>query len=147
MEHWLIRNFKEVFGFPDDAIEWLVALWRVIQAFDDLADGDHMDRDSVAGAVCAAILTLPSNRFYVANSHILNPLLAVAILKWRASDDIERSGKANATSFAWRAGYYDIVLAVVQIIHGMETALKTAEAVLRLYGENFDEYIKEFHNA
>jgi hypothetical protein len=39
------------------------------------------------------------------------------------------------------------VLAVVQIYHGPEFAAQNAHIVLGLYGETYDDYMKEFKNA
>jgi hypothetical protein len=47
-------------------------------------------------------------------------------------------------AFAWRAGYYDIVLSVVCICHGAAAAVKAAPFVMGLYGEKFDAYLNEF---
>ena len=40
----LRRNFSEVFYLPEEATEWLIDLYRSIQLFDDVADGDTIDR-------------------------------------------------------------------------------------------------------
>jgi len=69
------------------------------------------------------------------------------VLKWQASDVVEREGKADEKSFVWRAGYYDLVLASVQICHGPEIAIKMAPYVMALYGEKFEDYMREFKNA
>ena len=145
--YWLEKNFKESLELPTQAIEWLLALWRVTQVFDDVADGDSVSRDDLLGSVVDALVTLPTNSFYTANHATLDPLVAVAILKWKASDELERTGSASAMSFAWRAGYYDIVLAVVQIVHGMTVAMAVCASVANLYGEDFEDYLKEFENA
>ena len=50
-EYWLRRNFVEVLDLPDDAIEWLIDLWQVVQLFDDIVDGDKIDRDDADAAI------------------------------------------------------------------------------------------------
>ena len=146
-EFWLSRNLKEAFGLPDDAHDWLMGLWNVAQVFDDMADGDFPSRDSLDRALCDALVMLPENKFYLANRHILLPLVALCILKWKASDELERAGEASAVSYVWRAGFYDLVLACVQIVHGIETAMKIAGNVARLYGETLEDYMREFGDA
>ena len=42
-EYWLTENFREL-GLPPDAAAWLLDLWHVTQTFDDVADGDPVDR-------------------------------------------------------------------------------------------------------
>ena len=70
--------------------------------------------------------------------------LALLVLKWKASDDAERAGQADARSFVWRAAYYDLVLLVVLLTKGHATAMKDAVKVMHLYGETLHEYLKEF---
>lgn len=146
-EFWLSKNLKDELSLPDDAREWLLALWNLIHVFDDAADGDPINRDDLDKAIFDAIVSMPANGFFVENRAILLPLMSVAILKWKASDTAEREGKASAVSYVWRAGYYDIVLAVVQIVHGTETAMQIAHEVMRLYGETFGGYQAEFAGA
>lgn len=146
-KYWLRRNFSETLCLSDDATEWLIGLWEVIQLFDDIADGDPLDRDDVDAAIWNALVGLPANAFYQRNAHVLIPLMSVAVLKWKASDQVERNGEACATSFVWRAGYYDIVLATAQIEHGVEAAMDIGPVILKLYGESLEEYMKEMSDA
>lgn len=146
-KYWLRRNFKESLALSDEASDWLIALWEVIQLFDDIADDDKINRDDLDAVIWNALIGLPSNDFYQRNAVILIPLMSVAVLKWKASDTVERAGDACATSFVWRAGYYDIVLAVVQIEHGVQAAMEIGSAVLKLYGESLEDYMKEMDNA
>lgn len=146
-EFWLSRNLKEVFALPDDAREWLLGLWNLIQVFDDMADGDHPDRDKLDVAIYDSIVGLPNNGFFQKHRAVLLPLLSVAILKWKAADDAERAHEPTATSFVWRAGYYDIVLAVVQLVHGFDSAMQIGTKVMALYGEGLSAYLAEFTDA
>jgi hypothetical protein len=47
----------------------------------------------------------------------------------------------------WRAAYYDLILEVVRLVHGFEAAANASDFVARLYGETFEDYVKEFQNA
>ena len=145
--NWLSKNLREGFAIQGEAHDWLMELWNVIQVFDDMADGDFPDRENLIAAIFGSLCLMPANPFFRANQNTLVPLVAVAILKWKASDDAERAGNATEMSYAWRAGFYDIVLAVVQIVHGREVALDAAQHVMRLYGEKFADYKKEFRDA
>jgi hypothetical protein len=87
---------------------------------------------------------MPANPFFREHWQTLLPLVSVAILKWKGSDDVEREGDANEVSFVWRAGYYDLVLAVLQIVHGHSVAMDMAKTALRLYGESYSDYVAEF---
>lgn len=146
-EAWLSKNLKEVFALPDDAREWLLGLFNAIQVFDDMADGDHPDRDSLDTAIADTLVNMPGNPFFQQHWQALLPLLAVQILKWQASDRKERAGEADEVSFVWRAGFYDIVLAVVQLVHGEAVALDVCDKVASLYGEKFPAYVQEMKDA
>ena len=111
---------------------------------DDVADGDAVPRSDLDVAIWTSLVTMPANPFYVANFQSLQAALALLVLKWKASDDAERAGQADARSFIWRAAYYDLVLLVVLLTKGHATAMKDAVKVMHLYGETLPEYLKEF---
>lgn len=131
-------------GLPPEAAGWLLDIWQLIQAWDDVADADGIERGRLDRAIWASLVTMPANPFYLANAASLQAGLALLVLKWQASDDAERLGKADARSYMWRAGYYDLVLLVVLLTKGHATAMKDAMTVMHLYGETLHEYLKEF---
>lgn len=90
---------------------------------------------------------MPQNSFFVQHASHLLPLVSMALLKWQASDHVEREKQASAQSYMWRSGYYDVVLMVVQLVHGPVAATTIAHKVLGMYGETFDQYMKEFDHA
>lgn len=140
----LRQHFAVTLGLPLAAVEWLLDVWRLIQMLDDVADGDAVSRDDLDAAIWAALVTMPANPFFLANAAALQAGLASLVLKWQASDAAERAGQADARSFVWRAGYYDLVLLVVLLTKGQETAKEQAKTVMHLYGETLHEYLKEF---
>ena len=142
-EAHLCQHFTDL-RLPPAAVEWLLGVWNAIQVLDDAADGDAIDRDDLHRAIYDLFIDLPSNPFFVHNAGILLPALSLMVLKWKASDDAERAQQADARSFIWRAGYYDVVLAAVVAAHGRVEALAVARGVLSLYGETLDDYLKEF---
>ena len=129
---------------PPEASAWLLDVWQMIQTLDDVADGDKVQRPDLNAAIWASLVTMPANPFYLANAAALPIGLAMLVLKWQASDDAERAGEADARSYVWRAGYYDLILLVVLLTKGHATAMKDAMTVMHLYGEKLDDYLKEF---
>jgi hypothetical protein len=116
----------------------------MIQMLDDVADGDPVTRSDLDAVIWSSLISMPANPFYLANFQSLQTGLALLVMKWKASDDAERAGQADARSFIWRAGYYDLVLLVVLLTKGHATAMKDAVKVMHLYGETLHEYLKEF---
>lgn len=129
---------------PPDAARWLLDLWNALQVLDDVADGDSIERDALDRAIYDLLVGMPSNRFFAMHAGMLLPALGLMVLKWKASDTAERANQADARSFVWRAGYYDLVLAAVLAHHGPTVALSVADKVMELYGETLHEYLKEF---
>jgi hypothetical protein len=144
---WLKENLQRVFLLPDPVVEWLVMVYDAIQVFDDVADGDTVERKDLNATIWNTLVGINQNQFFISNSHYLVPLLATMILKWQASDTAERAGQADAISFVWRAGYYDLILMAVSLTHSPGFATKNAHLVMELYGEKFEDYMKEFDNA
>ena len=143
----LQKNLREGLYLPPDAVQWLLDVFHAFQVLDDFADNDPVERNDLNTLIWNVLVAMPQNPFYATNSFRQLPIMAVTILKWQASDTVERAGKADAKSYNWRAGYYDIVLAVVEICHGAVFATQNAHIVLALYGEPYEEYVKEFKNA
>ena len=140
-------NLKVHLKLPDDAVNWLMMVWTSIQTFDDFADGDEIKREDLNALIWNTTIGMPQNPFYFEHSQSLWPVMANSILKWQASDTVEKSGEANEMSFAWRASFYDLVLFVYALAHGHGAATKNAHLVMKLYGEKFEDYIKEVGDA
>lgn len=133
---------------PAAAANWLLDVWQAFQLLDDVVDQDKpIERKELDVGIYRLLVRLPANPFYLAHAEALSTMLSSAVLRWKASDDAERASRADERSFVWRAGYYDIMLEVVRLCHGAETALAAARDVLSLYGENFADYRQEFPNA
>jgi hypothetical protein len=141
----LKQNLEEHFQLPASAIEWLLMMFQVTQVFDDVADGDTVSREELNKCIWNTLVAMPLNPFFVANSTTLLPVVALSILKWQGSDAVERAGQANEMSFAWRATFYDLCMIVIQACHGVKRATELSGDVLKLYGETFSDYQKEFY--
>jgi len=144
---WLKENLQRVLALPAPATEWLLMLWGAIQVFDDVADGDPVEREDLNAAIWNTLVGMSQNSFWAANSITLAPVVATMILKWQGSDQAERAGNADARSYVWRAGYYDVVMMVVALCHGTKYATDNAHLVMALYGETLEDYMKEFSHA
>jgi hypothetical protein len=132
-------------GLPRDAVDWLVMLYDMTQVFDDVADGDAPARFELDKCIWNALVAQYCNPFFQAHHANLLPGVATMILKWQASDKAEREGKPCAMSYAWRAGFYDVVLLVCQLCLGVVRATELSATVMRLYGERFEDYQREFN--
>lgn len=133
--------FTNTLKLPPDAAQWLLDVWACIQLLDDATDGDPAQ--DVGKVVWAVFVGMPSNPFWQAKQAALMPALVLCILKWEAANKAEANGVADARSFMWRAGYYDLVTLVAYLCHGPFDA----SAALSLYGESLYDYLTEFADA
>jgi hypothetical protein len=135
------------FNLPVEAVRYLLDLYLVIQAWDDFVDETPMARVQKDSAIYASLVGIPVNPFYIQNASILLPLISNCVLKWKAADTAEREGGNLHLAYGWRAGYFEVVLQVILIVHGFEVAMKNAHEVMKLYGESFEDYSQEFQHA
>ena len=139
--------YDEVLQLPKEASDWLLALWHTTQVLDDVADGDKIERSDFNVALNQLLVEMPANQFFAQNAPQLLMSVAVFIAKWQASDFLERLDRADERTFMWRAGYYDVILTVVILCHGLHTATKMAPDIMSLYGESYESYKEEFPNG
>lgn len=141
---YTLRKHFESLMLPTEAAEWLLMVWQAIQTFDDVADDDDVLRADLDATIWNVLVAMPQNPFFARHAGTLLPVLGTMVLKWQASDRVERDGQADARSFNWRAGYYELILVAVQLIHGASAAASVAHKVLGMYGESLDSYLAEF---
>lgn len=146
-EDSLRANLSQAFALPADCVQWLLDVWACIQTLDDYADGDPVSRERLDALIWSSLVGMPGNPWFAAHAGQMLPILSQMVLKWQASDRAERDGNADARSFVWRAGYYDLVLAAVLLVHGPQNAARVAHLVMSLYGERFEDYMGEFPRA
>jgi len=143
----ILRQNFEALDLPPDAADMLIQLWNVAQFFDDCADGGRIKRADLNRTLWDCLVGIQLNRFYANNSAMLIPVISTAIMKWQGSDATERRGAADARSYMWRAGFYDVVMMTCIIAHGPDVATSQAGMVMRNYGETLADYMQEFQNA
>ena len=147
MTDWLRENLEKSLALPAPAVDWLMMLYGAIQVFDDVADGDIVKRQDLNATIWNTLVGMNRNIFWLENAQTLTPIVANMILKWQASDQAERAGRADARSFVWRAGFYDVVLMSVALCHGSNHATEVASDVMAIYGEKLEDYLMEFNHA
>ena len=138
-----LRNLE----LTEPAIAYLLTVWDLFQGLDDWVDGDTVSREAQNRVIWTACIGL--GPFHAEHFAALQPVMANAVLKWQASDWVERHGETEqlTKAYVWRAGYYDLVLQVVLLVRGVEAATRLAPMVMGMYGEKQEDYLKEFHGA
>jgi hypothetical protein len=87
------------------------------------------------------------NAFFRQHSTDLLPVMSNLVLKWIGANKLEENSEEFSKAYMWRAAYYDLILEVVRVCHGFEAASNVAPYVAKMYGEKFEDYMKEFKNA
>lgn len=133
----MIEKAIQSLNLSQPAYNFVMDVWSLAQVFDDVTDGDEVKKDDLKRSIYAAFVTLPTNSFYMQHSRELSSALFVAIEKWMLANKVEDEGKHDARSYMWRAGFYDVV-ALVCILDNSDP-----HAALCLYGEKYEDYMKE----
>ena len=135
--------FKSL-GFSSGAIDYLLGIFHAISYFDDIKDGGAPEITTET-AVERILILNSSSEFFWQHGRALEPIILTQALKWAAANYAEANGRASEKSFMWRAGFYDLALAVAYL-DGVATIDNGAvlEQILCIYGENLQDYFAEF---
>lgn len=134
-------------NLPFTAQKWLIDFFTVIQGLDDWRDNDPVEPQQKEKVIYQVMVELPQNHFFQTHSHNLLPLVSILVLKWIGANKLEDNREQLHKAYMWRAAYYDLILEVVRLVHGFDAAANAAEYVVKLYGESYEDYVKEFENA
>ena len=134
-------------SLPSAAQKWLIDFFWVIQGLDDWRDNDPVEPKQKEKVIYQVMVELPQNHFFQTHSHNLLPLVSILVLKWIGANKLEDNREQLHKAYMWRAAYYDLILEVVRLVHGFDGAANAAEYVVKLYGETYEDYVKEFENA
>ena len=146
MKDSLIIGFNKL-NLPLVAQEWLIDFWDVIQGLDDWRDNDTVDPEEKEKVIYQVMVNMPSNPFFQQYASHLLPIMSNLVLKWIAANKLEDNKEELNKAYMWRAAYYDLILEVVRLVHGYATAAMVSDYVAKMYGESFEDYVKEFRNA
>ena len=132
-----------------EAVKWLSTMWEVFQGLDDWRDNDPLPKQEIEQVIYQVLVECPQNQFFQANANRLLPILSTAVLKWIGANVVEdeKVEEALSKAFVWRAGFYDLVVETTNICNGFEFAQKASPYIMCMYGETFENYVKEFNNA
>jgi len=134
-------------NLPEPTVRWLSDFWSVIQGLDDWRDNDEVSPQEKEAVIYKVMFLLPNNPFFQYHSKELLPIVSNLVLRWIGANRLEDNREDLHKAYMWRAAYYDLILEVVRLVHGFEAAANASDFVAKLYGETFEDYVKEFQNA
>ena len=125
----------------NNAQKLLRDIWDVIQAWDDLEDGDA--NPNFSKAMRQANLDIPQNPLYAPFATAFQ--IQQMYLKWCAANAFERAKLREhmPKSYMLRAEYYQLIVNMVCLLEGLEKAALKAADIWLCYGEAFEDYEKE----
>lgn len=137
----------ELFCGDRAALEFMqmIAAWSHV--YDDLIDDDKpVEADAIHATMWNLLVVIPTNPFYRQNEALLRPVLATAILNWRAANDMEASGSVEQLRVAHvrRYSLNDLALICMEVCGGHAHAVKNAaRAVLMFQHDTWAHYKAE----
>jgi hypothetical protein len=134
-------------NLPEPTVRWLLDFWSVIQGLDDWRDNDEVSPQEKEAVIYKVMFLLPNNPFFQYHSKELLPIVSNLVLRWIGANRLEDNREDLHKAYMWRAAYYDLILEVVRLVYGFEAAANASDFVAKLYGETFEDYVKEFQNA
>ena len=145
MEHPLV---SECVKGNSDALAFLRDIAGVLHTWDDLFDRDKVvSEEELFTTFLRALVTIPANPFYLQHQSQLMPILVMAIVNWRAANQIERSATRTTNdqiiAFIIRSTYVDLLTTSAVILGGIEWASTKAVEIRRwAHSEGYDGYLK-----
>ena len=146
MKQELVTHFNNL-SLPLSAQQWLLDFWDVLQGLDDWRDNDSVDSNEKEKVIYQVMVAMPSNLFFQQYADHLLPIMSNLVLKWIGANKLEDNKEELSKAYMWRAAYYDLILEVVYLVHGYKDAALASDYVAKMYGETFEDYVKEFKNA
>lgn len=123
----------EVLKGNQNAVNFLLTLFQISQAWDDIVDGDkHVATDK---ALFNAVIVLPANLFYQKHFNQLHPILQTAAYDWLAANVLEKGTTHDRTlAFVLRDSLTAIVQQCAYIVGGHEWAIHPLQRERRSTG-------------
>jgi hypothetical protein len=132
------REFLESWFNDQDAIQLILDVWVVIQAWDDAYDGDPADH--VQGYE-KSNLELPLNKWY--NVVCVPVFLNQVHREWEVANHFEKHKIELEKAWMLRARFYTFVADVYSAVYGRENAIQFATAAWLFYGEKLEDFKNE----
>lgn len=129
------------------ALDMYNTVLMIAHTWDDLVDKDvEVTPEAVNQMMEMALVTLPLNPFFMANSSLLYPVLITSVVSYITSTKLERKGDEHSLELAHFLRYAIYMLPLMAMVikggtaYGVEVLEKSAPIMIR---ERFAEFYKE----
>lgn len=103
------------------AVQWFLMMRDVLHFWDDLIDRDvKLKKHEINAAMFTALVSLPSNDFYLRHRDSLTPLLISAVANWNAANEFESNGEERLLQLAFviRSDYANLLIHASYLVGG-----------------------------
>ena len=128
------------------AIRLVKKLIEICHVWDDLVDGDRVEKDAVTSAFWAALIEIPRNPFFQAHLYDLTAIFASAATGWRISNGLVDMGDKHAAEIAHvlRSSLADVIVYCALLIGGPDWAAEVGpEIYLRSQRDSVSDFLTE----
>ena len=127
------------------AVDFCMNLTFLVHVWDDLIDKDKIRSDEdINNAFRIALISIPSNPFYLNNISDLRPMITNMILQWESANVLERgSDHDKHMAYMLRAGIIQVFNYCVYLAGGADWEREVGPDVQRLYEEQFEDFMEE----
>jgi len=125
------------------AIDYIQALARVSQVFDDVVDGDKpVSKEAMTRAVWDSLVAIPMNSFFRAYIDTLAPMTQAFVQDWMDANVLEQgSDHDKDVAFVLRDNLYSILIHMAHIIGGYDWATSWGPEIRRhIHEDSLTEY-------
>lgn len=129
------------------AVDMCVLLFKISQLFDDIYDEGKLEKSEALELMYMVMVDLPQNRFYSTFQGKLQPLIESFILQWMSANNLEDKKEQLEKSYMLRAFLFQIFHFSAMVLKGKDFAIENSDIFQKMYGETFNEYVKEFSNV
>lgn len=133
---------QEWIGDPH-AIAFIVSAGNIAEVWDDLYDGDELDRQEMMQAWRDALFGLERNPFYIHHRAVLSFHMEQLTLLWETANDLECNPdwKARQHAFLLKDTPSLLIPAVATLLHGYARGLEVSKQVWRFFPhETLDQW-------
>lgn len=138
--------FVTIYQNNYEAINVSMCLVKVLHTWDDLIDLDkEVNDENINNAFMDALVEIGTSPLW---DKEVAGLFRSVYYKWKAAcaveDNKEAPDESKRLAYVARAGFYDIFYHFAYRVGGRKWAEEMSPIILQWYGENYDDYCKEF---
>jgi len=127
-----------------EAAAFCTMIFEASQVWDDMIDGDKVDKEQINSVFWNLLVALPGNSFYRQNTDSITPIIMQSITDWHVANALE-SGNTHERSIAFvlRDSVSALLIHCATLIGGYTWGRQVAVEIRKaIHNETLEDYIK-----